>query len=357
VLGESVGNADPQSGRHTFWWRLTDNFFRRLGWFVLPIVALTLVGVLQAGKTLDLYVASGTLSASPNPFLPEPTSGVDVQFWETSASATSRVINERLDTNSFLTRVAETAGLGELLDNGFLELAVVRSSVWADPDGDSILSVHAEWDDPQVAYELVKATIAEYKEFLSATAASDFAEAETFWTAELKNRQEVLASAEDDLATFLDTLPDDSPDQDLPAASQLAWDRVVAKVEVAQEAVDAAQAEIDNARLQQTQQISQAGRTLSVVDEPTVPDAPQSTLMSRVMTVASWVMLGVVIAAAALVVTTVLDHTVSTPADLLAIDGISLVATVPLVQVTTNRAATRPGPLSHIRTRRSRSDR
>jgi hypothetical protein len=356
VLGESVGNADAQSGKRTFWWRLTDNLFRRLGWFVLPIVALTVVGVLQAGKTLDLYIASGTLSASPNPFLPEPTSGVDVQFWETSASATSRVINERLDTNSFLTRVAETAGLGELLDNGFLELAVVRSSVWADPDGDSILSVHAEWDDPQIAYGLVKATIAEYQDFLSATAASDFTEAETFWTAELKNRQQVLASAEVDLATFLETLPDESPDQ-LPATLQLAWDRVVAKVEAAQEAVDAAQAEIDNARLQQTQQISQAGRSLSVVDEPTVPDSPESTLMSRVMTVASWVMLGVVIAAAALVVTTVLDHTVSTPADLLAIEGISLVATVPFVQVMNNRATARPRPLARIRTRRSRSDR
>jgi hypothetical protein len=47
----------------------------------------------------------------------------------------------------------------------------------------------------------------------------------------------------------------------------------------------------------------------------------------------SFMLLGAVIAFAALLVTTVLDHTVSSSVDLLAISGISLVATVPPVKL------------------------
>ena len=38
-----------------FWWRLTDNAFRRAGWLLLPVLLLSVLGFVQASRTLELY--------------------------------------------------------------------------------------------------------------------------------------------------------------------------------------------------------------------------------------------------------------------------------------------------------------
>ena len=76
MLSESVADHSRQSGRgHAFWWRLTDNLFRRLGWFILPVVAMTMLGFLQASKTVEVFQSTGTLNAAstfPNTGTPCP---------------------------------------------------------------------------------------------------------------------------------------------------------------------------------------------------------------------------------------------------------------------------------------------
>ncbi|MEQ9163429.1 MAG: hypothetical protein RLN74_12005, partial [Ilumatobacter fluminis] len=148
----------PQSS--AFWWRLTDNLFRRLVWFLLPVLLLTGLGIYRAATTTDLYRSSGTLSASSNPLLPEQeVSGVSAQFLESPASANARIINERIRTDSFIVGVAERAGLGDALENGIVQIDVLRNNVWASADGDSILNVNATWDDGQTSFQLAVATI------------------------------------------------------------------------------------------------------------------------------------------------------------------------------------------------------
>jgi hypothetical protein len=336
VLSESnAGGSQHRAGGSAFWFRLTDNLFRRIGWWLLPIVAFTALGVSQAGNTLELYRSGATLSAVENPLVNSPVVGAATQqWWETPASATSRIINEQLRTDSFITKLAESAGLGDAIDQGFITNEIVRASIWATPTGDGILSVNATWADPQTSFELVSATIDEYQNYITESVASDAAEAVEFYSQQLESAMEERAAAERDLTEFIADFVGDESASDQPVIIQIEIDRLRNRVTAAEAKVAAAQASIEEAQLQVAQQTTRAGRTFSVIDQPSVPRAPMSTMLDRITTIGSYFVLGAVVAGAALLVTTALDRSVSSSADLLALNAVSLVATVPRITLT-----------------------
>jgi hypothetical protein len=335
----TAGDPQHRSGGAAFWFRLTDNLFRRLGWWLLPIVAFTALGVVQAGKTIDLYHSSATLSAIENPLVDAPiVGGASVQWWETPAAATSRIINEQLRTDSFISAVADSAGLADAIEADLVTREIVRSSVWSSPAGDGILSVNATWADPQTSFQLVTATIDEYQNYITESVASDAAEAEEFYTEQLTTATEERDAAERELSWYLNQFADDKPADEQPLSVQLEIERLSDRLSAAESKVAAAQAGIETAQLQVAQQTTRAGRTFSVVDQPSLPTAPMSTLMDRITTVGSYFVLGLVVAGAALLVTTVLNRSVMSAADLLAFDAVSLVATVPPIELARGRS-------------------
>lgn len=330
VLSESgAGESQPRPGASAFWWRLTDNFFRRIVWYLLPIVALTVVGVMQASSTLRLFASSGTLSAASNPLVPDqPISGVTRGIFETPASATSRIINERLRTDSFLLSVADRAGLTEAIESGLINVDIVRASVWASANGDSILTVNARWADPQTTYELVAATIDEYEMFLNESVASDSTAAEAFYTEQLRRLETQRDQARAVLDEYAIGLPEPEGDE-YPVAIQLELDRLAGEVQSVEDQIMTAQQRLDEARLARAQQTTEAGRSFTIIDPPRVPTSPESVLIDQATTVISFAVLGAVIAAAALVLTTALDRTIASPADVRGMAGIPFVTTVP----------------------------
>ena len=344
-----AGESRHGPGGAAFWWRLTDNLFRRIGWYLLPILALTAIGVMQAGNTLQLFRSTGTLSAASNPLVPEqPDSGNSSNFFETPAGATSRIIGERLRTDTFVTAVARDAGLGDALDNGLLSLDIIRSSVWAATKGDSILSVNAEWEDPQTSYELVNATIENYQMFVKDTASSNSSEAITFYTEQLTELAVERDAAQEALTTYLEKLPPLEDGEQYSAIIELDSRRLSDALSATEAKIDSAQEKIDEAKLLQAQQTSLAGRRFTVIDQPQVPTAPESALVQRITLVASFFMLGLIVALAALLLTTTLDQTVASAADLLSLDGVALVATTPSIRF----AGVNPAPGKRSRRRR-----
>ena len=335
VLSESAAAPTrPSTGGHAFWWRLTDNLFRRFIWFLVPVLVMTVVGVAQARKTLEVYHSSATLSASTNPLVPEQQAlGATAQFWESPSAATSRIINERLGTDNFLAGVADKAGLGDEIGSGLIDLGVLRANVWAATRGDTILSIGAQWGDAQTSYNLVAATIEQYEEYITETVASNSSDAEQYYSDQLTGHVLERDQADQALTEYIRTLPPLDAGQNYTRDVQFEIDRLTAKLANAEDKVNATQEHIDEARLASAAETTKAVRSFTVIDKPSVPGAPQSTFMKRVILIASFMLLGVVIAIAALLVTTMLDHTVASPADLLALGGISLVATVPQLRL------------------------
>jgi uncharacterized protein involved in exopolysaccharide biosynthesis len=333
-----VAAAPPRSttlGR-AFWWRLADNFFRRSIWFLLPVLAMGAFGVMQALNTKALYRTSATLSAGSNPLLPEQSvnAGGDARLWETPGAQTARIIGERLGTDAFLRDVAESAGLGEALESGLIDIDVVRASVWAADSGDTLLSINATWEDPKTSFELVASTIDEYGRYLTETVTTDAVEAEAFWTERLDTLQAELSVAEEELGDYAASLPPLREGQDYPPDVTINIERLSGNLEAVEAQVRETEAQIDTAVLTQSQQATEAGRSYNVVDQPRQPEAPESTLMKKAMLVVSFVLMGFVIALAALLLTTALDRSIASAADLSGFVGLGQIATVaPLKQV------------------------
>jgi hypothetical protein len=335
VISESTaGGSHSRTGGPAFWYRLVDNLFRRLVWWLLLIFVFTALGFVQAGNASERYQSDATLSATENPLVGSPVvAGASAQWWETPATVTSRIINEQLRTDTFVDAVADSAGLTTAVDSGFVSREAIRGSIRASPAGDGILSINATWADPQTSYALVLATIDEYQGYIAESVASNAAEAEEFYSLQLGAALEDRAAAERALQEFITTFVGDGSETDQPVSIQIEIDRLRTRIDAIETKVSAAQTSIEEARLQVAQQTTRAGRSFSVIDEPSVPSEPMSTLRDRITTIGSFFVLGLVVAGAGLLITTVLDRSISSAADLIAFDEVTLVATVPTISI------------------------
>jgi uncharacterized protein involved in exopolysaccharide biosynthesis len=195
--------------------------------------------------------------------------------------------------------------------------------------GSSLLSVDATWGDAVTAYQLVNGVIDTYLEYLADTVASQSSEAVAFYEGIRDGALEDRATLQDELERYLNTLPAIESERDRPIAVQLRIDELTGQIDDADERVAEAERRIDEADLSVLQSRSNAGRSVQVVDEPTVPTAPQAALPQRVMAVGGSFIIGSMITVAALLFVTVLDRTVSAPEDLTSLPAISLVVLVP----------------------------
>ena len=99
-------------------------------------------------------------------------------------------------------------------------------------------------------------------------------------------------------------------ENNFPAGQQLDLTRLNSNVDSALANVSAAQGSIDSARLNAEQAKSQAGRQVRVVDPPRQASAPKPETFKKVATLLLFTMIGLLISFAALVVTTMVDHSI-----------------------------------------------
>lgn len=313
-----------------FWMRLADNLFRRLPILLIPLLAMGAVGLYRVSGSTPMYRSESVLSAASNPLLTDTEiRGTSLQPFESPAAGTSRIINEQIRTAAFTSEVVRRAGLIEAVEQGLLTLEVVSDSIRADEDGNSLLTISAEWSDPETSLRLVTATIDAYVLYLTDTVASDSSEAEQFYT-ELRDEAEAkLQDAQAELASLLATLPELGEGEEQPLEVVVRIDSLTNRVGRAEEQLQEAQDNIELARLAVLQSRSEAGRSLLVVDEPQLPEEPESNVRDNVITIGVFTLLGGTIAFLLLLVFTMLDRSVRTTADLDSIPGLSLVAVVP----------------------------
>lgn len=310
--------------------RAIEILFRHKIMFVLPIVAFTAFGVFRASQISPSYQASAVLSTASNPLLEEQlVRGVTLERFESPAEGTSRIIGEQLRTAAFTAAVVERVGLSDALEAGLIDLDTVRSNVSATPDGSSLLSIEATWADPVTAYQVVNGVIDTYRDYLADTVASDSSEAVSFYEGIRDIALEERTQRQNELEEYLSTLPAVESEDARPIAVQLRIDELTAQISDADERVGDAERQIDEAHLAVLQSRSNAGRSVQVIDEATVPTAPEAALPQRIVAIGSGFFIGCLMAIAGLLLATMLDRSVSAPEDLTALPGVSLVVVVP----------------------------
>jgi uncharacterized protein involved in exopolysaccharide biosynthesis len=322
--------------------RALEILFRHKIMFLLPIVAFTALGFYRASQVSPVYQASAVLSTASNPLLEEQlVRGVTLERFESPAEGTSRIIGEQLRTAAFTEEIVERVGLSDALEAGLIDLDTVRENISTTADGSSLLSIEATWADPVTAYQVVNGVIETYLEYLADTAASDSSEAVSFYEGIRDIALEERTERQNELEQYLSTLPAVESERDRPISVQLRIDELTAQISDADERVGDAERNIDEAHLSVLQSRSNAGRSVQVIDEATVPTAPEAALPQRVAAIGSGFLIGSVIAVAALLFAALLDRTVSAPEDLTSLPGVSLVVVVPPERRRRTKAARR----------------
>jgi uncharacterized protein involved in exopolysaccharide biosynthesis len=312
---------------------MVDNLFRRFFRYALPVVAFAGIGVYTASTANAEYVASGTLSASSNPLVAQTeVRGGSISIYESPASGTARLINEQLQTDAFLDDVLARAGLTQALDAGLISRDIVRQQISAFDKGENFLGVNAVWNDGQSAYLLVDATINGYLDYVDSIVSGDSVAAIAYWqdrqTEALKDQAAAEQALDDYLAEHpgLSTGTTASTEEELTVVRlDSAVDRALNDVAEAQEGIRIAERAVDDIR-------SDAGRSVRVVDSPTVPLEPESGVLKQILTVAMFTVLGLLVAIAALLLATIADRSVRSREQLNRITGAEVAVTVPVVK-------------------------
>ncbi|MGH9134920.1 MAG: hypothetical protein ACRDZZ_13355, partial [Ilumatobacteraceae bacterium] len=287
--------------------RLLETFFSKWWLYILPVVALTGLGIYTAGSKADTYRSTAILKADVEPLITDLQgfTPIDSEYWESSAEAMSRQINEELHTDAFLQEVATAAGIPA--DSTEVTLLDVREAVSASAGGRSLLAVRASTVDPVLAQALVQSTI---DTFIQSVIDDQISTATT--TLEYLKDQQVRVQADYDAAAdarnkYLAANPP-PVEGDRPIEVGLEISRLSTVVDRVDARLAATGDNILAAELLIEQATSDAAQTLSVVDPPTVPIAPEAGLRAVVMTVATFAVLGMLLMLGAVVAASLLDR-------------------------------------------------
>ena len=313
--------------------RLVDGFFRRWVLYLLPVAAFIAIGVYSTRSITADYASYARLSATSNPYLAETTiRGTEIGLFEGPGDATARLINEQLRTDAFIDDVAERAGLKEAIDSEAITRLELRNQIGATGLGQNTLEVSAGWTDPDTAFRLANGTVEGYTQYLQAIAGADSLEAVEFWTGQLEDATAQVQEAEDSLDQYLARIPPLAEGQSQPIAQELDIQRLNGSLDRALEDQSDAQSAVDEAQLTAIQAARTAARELTVIDAAERAAVPESIRRDQITAIAVYTLLGLLIAFAALVLSTVADRAVRTRSQLTRATGISSVVVVPRIK-------------------------
>jgi hypothetical protein len=202
---------------------------------------------------------------------------------------------------------------------------------------------------------LVVAAIETFDEFLSRTVVAESAALESEHRARLERTRSQVDTATAEYDAYVATLVATTTEE-LTTAERLRVDRLTERLRAATDAEDESLRLIDVITNVGRQASDGSWHLVNIVDEPRLPTAPTDDLPPDLLSIAGFVLLGIVIAIGAAVTTTALDRSISTPLHLASVTGIPVVVPVrpvrrrewsavasPVVDQAPNRRDTRHG--------------
>ena len=147
--------------------RILESYFRHRWLYLLPIVLMSILGVVFVLVTKPTYTAKGVLYVETQSYLASLTAVRDsnASWWTTPSQAVNQEISELLQTDAFVRAIIQRTSLEENMDKGPIIVETIikstRENVWAVSLGNNQLQVNAVHEDPEIAYQIVTAVILE----------------------------------------------------------------------------------------------------------------------------------------------------------------------------------------------------
>jgi uncharacterized protein involved in exopolysaccharide biosynthesis len=313
--------------------RILDSYFRHRWLNLLPIVIM--IGMAGAYFTLiePQYVSRGRLYVQKSSLLPSLTQIRDDGFsWTSPTQITVNEFNELVLTEAFVRSVIQKTDLETNMSAGPEAVQKTiddfRTELSVQAVGDSIIEISVKNNDPKLAQQLAAAVIESYSLWKLNGDRQESAVAQAFFANVIPGYQDDLQKVRTELETFLKQHPVQLRGE-RPAEEQVEIDRLQAAVEAASKRVQDALEKEEAARLSQTQAESSVRQDYLLIDAPTVPSKPETSLKDRIIGPVIFVVIGLMLTVGSVIGGALLDRSFRFPLDVQANLNLPVLALVP----------------------------
>jgi capsular polysaccharide biosynthesis protein len=326
ALAETSGQPGGLTQRMLL--HLLETFFRHPFIHLLPLVIFLALGCFTAFSAAKTYRSVGILNATSGTLLSELTGNTPTFGFESTATVTSRNIEQLLTTDAFLDEVIERARLTRAVELGQVSRDAIRASIAAYPQGENLIAVAATTPRPEQSELLAAATLEGFVEWVVNNDVQDAAvRIDTYEDIRDRYRTE-LNQAIDELNAYLLAHPAGDEDN-RPVGETLDIARLQDAVNRADEALTGAETNVNDAQLAQNVARTVVTRQLRTIDEPQLPTMPTAGLRKAAMTIGMFGVLGAMLSLGTVVLAATLDRTIRIPNDVSAKFGVEVLAVVP----------------------------
>jgi len=306
-----------------------ETFFRHPLLHSLPLLLMLVIGVVSAVGHDDRFTSAATMSASEQSLLSDVTETNAAPFGAVSpADRAVEQLGLLLGTDRFLEAIAADAGVTVGDQPGQMTVGQLRASLHASVIGDRLVRVSATTSGPELSRRLADQTVTAYIDHVAAAGAAEGATTEQSTVALVEAARAERDRANEDVKAFLAAHPDaasaDASPVDLQdlKLKELEFEQAVQRYAEAKAAQDKADLEAGTA--------SDVARQRLVLLVPAVAAAgPDPVVKTMVLSVAVFVVLGILLSFASVVGASMLDHTIRVPADIEDRFGLDVVAVLP----------------------------
>ena len=315
--------------------RFIETFFRHKLLILLPMFVTPLVVMPFAFILVQPYyeTTAGVWAERPAyvPITDETSRYVSPAQYQQSR------LNELLQTRAFLEDVGRRTSLAPLLtsDQGREQVVVyLQRAIYPLPSGNKLLGIRVRADDPDLAMEIINATLTTFRERAQNERSTQASSAISFYEGQLKNAEDDRSKAQDAVRRYVTANPRLSADAAALVGSGSGSSSSTTRVPVPASALDpqlselskrldAAEREVDRlrglveqARFDASASLDGSDSSLQVVDPPIYPSRPQRERRRFIIFPAAAVVIGGLVSALLLISLTATDRSVRSSADL-----------------------------------------
>lgn len=349
--------------------RYLETLFRQKEQFLIPALSVPIIAVLAVALAGPRYDVTASIWVAPSPFSDPASRSRTVP---PSNELEAQALREWLKTESFRREVMDRVGLVNAIqrgqwpapsqlqlfvrDAGLSEvpllggtlralglvapsttdeamtqgLCMLSRSLKVASDGNNLLLITYNGNEPALGQRLVEEVIALYNEKTLAVRSEEVRSVTDFYTRQVTLQEERLGQAAQALQQYLATHPEPPPGSVRPPAELAELENLRRNYVLAQTLYEHALSSLEEVRIETEAAISNRNQSFQLIDLPLEPDSASFSTRSIITTLLLGLLLGATLGLVPIVVSTWLDGKVRTREDVEKAVSTPLIAQVPL---------------------------
>ncbi len=301
--------------------RILESYFRRPFLSLLPLILLTIAGIVHLMTKAPEYMTAGGISVRDEQSVTDETLGFGgggLNWGETPSESAISEFNELMVSDSFVNAIMVNTDYVYELDDPTVEeedvYDLIRESIWAEKIGDNNFGIFARAEDPVLAQQAVQATIDAFFNFNINTGVRQKENEVIFWTERFNEEKAEFEAAQSELTAYSAANPKPVRGEEDPVV-ELEKQRLQAVADSAAERYENARNTLDLATLAYYDEQTATADKYLILDSPSVPDKPTTTLTSDIVVMGIFMMIGALIGIIGVVGSAFLDRSYRYPVD------------------------------------------